>query len=262
VRGVMVAGRARVPVMRVLSSELIERVSDAVAIILVVWFTLRGLTLTLALRLALGVLELGVGLAVLFGILLVIQNVNIRHRLEAWEPAPRAWRRVKRVAVEAIDAAARLTIRTLFVALSAALAATAVNVVSLWCLLRAYHLRLSPLDAAAVFAIITIGTFLPNAPGNLGPWQVLLRDRFTVVWDLRRSSRWFQLGCLLPLGHTPHPHGLLRASHLAVLLVGAPSGPEDPRGSGPRLEASRSSAGVSGANSCRIAPARWHRGAS
>ena len=171
VRGVMVAGRAKVPVMRVLSSELIERVSDAVAIILVVWFTLRGLTLTLALRLALGVLELGVGVAVLFGILLVVQNVNMRHHLEAWKPAPRAWQRVKTVSVEAIDAAARLTIRTLFVALSAALAATAVNVVSLWCLLRAYHLRLSPLDAAAVFAIITIGTFLPNAPGNLGPWQ-------------------------------------------------------------------------------------------
>ena len=88
------------------------------------------------------------------------------------------------------------------VALSAALAATAVNVVSLWCLLRAYHLRLSPLDAAAVFAIITIGTFLPNAPGNLGPWQF-----FCVVglqlFGSRRSSRGFQLGGLLPLDYPP-----------------------------------------------------------
>ena len=171
VRGVMIARRARVPVMRVLSSELVERVSDAIAIILVVWFTLRGLTLTLALRLALAMLEVGVGLAVLFAILLIAQNVNIRHRLETWKPASKASARVKSAAVEVIDAAARLTIRTLVVALSAALAATVVNVGSLWCLLRAYHLPLTLLDAAAVFAIILIGTFLPNTPSNLGPWQ-------------------------------------------------------------------------------------------
>jgi uncharacterized protein (TIRG00374 family) len=113
VRGAMVSRRADVPVVRVFSSELIERVSDAVAIILVVWLTLRGLALTLALRLALGVLELGVGLAVLFGILLVVQNVNIRHHLQAWKPVPRAWRRAKTIAVESMDATARLTITNL-----------------------------------------------------------------------------------------------------------------------------------------------------
>ena len=172
VRGVMIARRADVAAMQVFSTELMERVSDAMAIILVVWFTLRGLALSLALRLALGALEVGVGVAVVLGILLVVQNVNIHHHLESWAPGSKVWRRVKAAAVEVIDAAARLTIRTLVVALSAALAATAVNIGSLWCLLRAYHMPLTLLDAAAVFAIITVGTFLPNTPSNLGPWQL------------------------------------------------------------------------------------------
>jgi len=59
----------------------------------------------------------------------------------------------------------------LVVSLSAAVAATVVNVVSFWCLARAYHIHLALLDAAAVFAIIMIGTFLPNTPSNLGSWQ-------------------------------------------------------------------------------------------
>ena len=80
IRGVMVARRAKVPTVRVLSSELVERVSDAIAIILVVWFTLRGLALNVALRLALGALEVGVGVSVAIGVLLVAQNVNIRSR--------------------------------------------------------------------------------------------------------------------------------------------------------------------------------------
>jgi len=140
VRGVMIARRAEVPAVRVLYTELVERVSDAVALILVVWFTLRGLVLTLALRLALGALEVGVVLAVFFGILLMVQNVNIRQRFDAWKPASRAWRRVKSATIEVIESAARLTTRTLVVSLCAAAVAMVVNIGSLWCLFRAYHL--------------------------------------------------------------------------------------------------------------------------
>jgi len=89
IRGVMVARRTRVHVMRVLSTEFVERISDAVAIIFVVWFTLRGLMLTFALRLGLAALEVGVGLAVLLGILLIVQNVSIRNRFDAWKPKSR-----------------------------------------------------------------------------------------------------------------------------------------------------------------------------
>lgn len=171
VRGLIIARRAEVHVVRVLSTELVERVSDAVAIVLAVSFSLRGLALTLAWRLALATLEVAVGLAILGGVVLVARNMTLRCRLETWGPASKASRLLRTAAIEVVDAAARLTARALAVSLFAALAATIVNMLAFWCLLRAYHIPLGPLDAAAVFAIIMIGTFLPNAPGKVGPWQ-------------------------------------------------------------------------------------------
>ncbi|MCL5736751.1 MAG: flippase-like domain-containing protein [Actinobacteria bacterium] len=52
VRGAIIARKHGVSLTRVLSTELIERVADAFAIILVVWITLRGLALPYALRIA------------------------------------------------------------------------------------------------------------------------------------------------------------------------------------------------------------------
>jgi len=171
VRGFIVARRAGVSAVRVLSTEVVERVADAIAIILVVWFTLRGLMLTFALRLALGFLEVGVGLIVIFGIVLVVQSVNLRNRFEAWHPIRRTSRLLRSSALEVIRTVALLSLRAMLVALSAAVGAVIVNIASYWCILRAYHLNLSLLQAAALFAIVMIGTFLPNTPGNLGSWQ-------------------------------------------------------------------------------------------
>jgi uncharacterized membrane protein YbhN (UPF0104 family) len=59
----------------------------------------------------------------------------------------------------------------MLVAVAAALAATAVNITAYWLMLRAYHLDLTLLQAAALFAIVMMGTFLPGTPGNVGSWQ-------------------------------------------------------------------------------------------
>lgn len=171
VRGVMIARQAHVHVVRVLSTELVERLSDAVVIILVVALAVRGLTFSRTWHLALSGVELAVGLLALIGVLLVVRNASIRHRLTGWQPASRASRVVKSVGLEGIDAAGRLSLRALAVCFSVAIAATAINIGSLWCLLRAYHIPLSLTDAAAIFVIIVIGTFLPSTPGNLGSWQ-------------------------------------------------------------------------------------------
>ena len=64
VRGVIVARSAGANVTQVLSTELVERVVDAIAIVLVVLFALRGLVLPQALQVVRIVLEVGVGLAV------------------------------------------------------------------------------------------------------------------------------------------------------------------------------------------------------
>ena len=40
-----------------------------------------------------------------------------------------------------------------------------------WLAMLAYGLRLSPLAAAAVFAIVHVGSSLPGVPGNIGTYQ-------------------------------------------------------------------------------------------
>jgi len=171
VRAVIVARQSRTSLTRVVSTELIERVADAFAIILLVWFTLRGLVLPYALRVALAIMEVGVVLAVAIGLFVAARQQNLRQHLERWRPRPRLLRRLKMIALELVEAAERMTVVKVVVAMVAALASAAVNVTAYWLILHAYHIQMSWMHSAAVFAIVMIGTFLPNAPGNTGTWQ-------------------------------------------------------------------------------------------
>jgi glycosyltransferase 2 family protein len=171
VRAVIVARQSRISLTRVLSTELIERVSDALAIILLVWFTLRGLTLPYGLRIGLAVMEVGVGIAVAAGLFLAARQQNLRGHLNRWQPHLKIVVRLRMIALELVEAAERMSVSKMLVSVGAALAAAAVNVTAYWLILHAYHIQLSWLHAAAVFTIVMIGTFLPNAPGNTGTWQ-------------------------------------------------------------------------------------------
>jgi hypothetical protein len=73
--------------------------------------------------------------------------------------------------LDVVDTAGYVGVKSMAVTMAAALAAIVINVMTYWLLLRAYHISLNPLQAAGLFAIVMIGTFLPNTPGNVGPWQ-------------------------------------------------------------------------------------------
>lgn len=171
VRGVIVARQARASVTRVLTTELIERVADALAIILAAWFALRGLAIPYALRIALTLLEVGVGVAIVAGFLMAAQQVNLSTHLGAWRTSRRISRGLKSVGLDLIQAAGSVRVKTMLAAIAAGLAAAAVNIFAYWLILRAYHIDLSVLHAAALFVIVMIGTFLPGTPGNVGTWQ-------------------------------------------------------------------------------------------
>jgi uncharacterized protein (TIRG00374 family) len=171
VRGVMVARQAQTSVTSVFSTELLERTSDAIALILVVWFTLRGLVLPQALRLVLAALEVLIGVALVAGFVLGLQRGNLAARVVSSQPSSRIGRRLRSVVLSLMTTLGRFTIRGLLVSISTALGIVILRVGVLWLLLTAYHLHLSFLHAAGLFAIIMIGTFLPNTPGNIGSWQ-------------------------------------------------------------------------------------------
>jgi uncharacterized protein (TIRG00374 family) len=171
VRGVMVARPARTSVASVFSTELLERVSDAIALILVIWFTLRGLALPQALRLVLATLEAFIGAAIVIGFVLALRMGNLAARVVSWQTSSKMGGRLRSAVLNIAAATSGFTVRGLLVAISTALGIAILRVGVLWLLLTAYHLHLSFLHAAGLFAIVMIGTFLPNTPGNIGSWQ-------------------------------------------------------------------------------------------
>ena len=171
VRGVIVARSARANVTQVLSTELVERVVDAMAIVLVVFFALRGLVLPRVLQIVRIALEVGVGLAIAGAILLALRRDYLVARIEAWQADKKTARRVRSITLDLVRALGWTRPKALGVAFGAALVAAVVNVSAYWLMLRAYHLPLSPVQAAGGFSVVMIGTFLPGTPGNVGSWQ-------------------------------------------------------------------------------------------
>jgi uncharacterized membrane protein YbhN (UPF0104 family) len=149
----------------------VDRVVDAVAIILVVWFALRGLALPQALRVVRILLEVGVGVAIAGGLVVIIRRVDLVRRLQGWTAANPVSRRIRSVGLDVVQAIGWVRPKAMMVAMAAALAAAVVNVAAYWLMLRAYHINLSWIQAAGLFAIVMVGTFLPGTPGNVGSWQ-------------------------------------------------------------------------------------------
>ncbi len=58
--------------------------------------------------------------------------------------------------------------RTLAQVMPASFLYLVLQVFSYWALMKAFQLDFSPWDAAAVLAIVRLGTVVPNAPGNIG----------------------------------------------------------------------------------------------
>jgi glycosyltransferase 2 family protein len=171
VRGVIVARKTGASLTQVLSTELVERVVDAAAIVLVVWFALRGLVLPRALQVVRIVIEVGVGVAIAAGLLLALRRASLLSRFEGWKVSNRVLRRIRLVGLDLVQALGWTRLTAIGVTFSAALGAAAVNVTAYWLILHAYHILLSPIQAAGLFAIVMIGTFMPGTPGNVGSWQ-------------------------------------------------------------------------------------------
>ena len=119
------------------STELVERVADAIALILVVSFTLRGLNIPFALRIALAVLEVGVGLAIVTGLVMAAQHVSLQDHLQAWKPSRRTTRGMRSAGLDLIETLGRVRVRAMLVVIAAALAAAALNITAYWLILRA-----------------------------------------------------------------------------------------------------------------------------
>jgi glycosyltransferase 2 family protein len=150
---------------------VVERVSDAMTLVLLVWITIGGLALPVSLQIAMGGLESLVVLALGGGFIIYLRRRGFHARLDSSEPSGRAGRWFKSVVLGMRASAIRITPRGLLVAILSAFGIVALRTGVLWLLLAAYHIDLSYLQAAGLFALISVGSFLPSAPGKVGSWQ-------------------------------------------------------------------------------------------
>ncbi len=171
-RGLIVARRTGRGLANVLSTEVVERVSDGLALAALVWVATRHLHMPHVLRLAEILLDVVVITVVLVGVLLALRGESFHDWITRWQPRGRIRHRVQQVGVDLLVGLRVLRdARAVVVAGIVAVGINVLQVFIMWMMLRAYHIDLSILHAATVLAIISIGIFIPNTPGNVGPWQ-------------------------------------------------------------------------------------------
>ena len=171
-RGLIVARRTGRGLATVLSTEVVERVSDGAALSILAWVAIRHLHLPRPVRLAQVVLEIAVATGIVMAMFVALRGESFRDQITAWNPRRSVGRRVREVGLD-LGAGLRVLrdLRAIAMASAVAVMASVAQVFVLWTMLHAYHIDLSILHAAAVLAVINIGIFLPNTPGNVGPWQ-------------------------------------------------------------------------------------------
>lgn len=171
VRGVMVARRTRTATVRVLSSQAVERAADGLALVLVAWLAIRGLRVPTAVDQALLALVALVAAMMAVGLFMTLQHRRLHGYVDSREPVGRVGRALKGASLELLTGAKAVKAWTMPISISTGLGMIIMQVVVMWLMLYAYHIDLSPLQAAALFGIITIGTLIPSAPAKIGAWQ-------------------------------------------------------------------------------------------
>lgn len=175
VRGYLVTRWTPIPVTGVLSSMLVERFLDGVWMVLAVGVVVLTVPLPDYLVDAEDLLAAGIFVAAALFVVMVLW------RSGPAEPAAppgdvrqsrlRHWLSTVMEAIRQIGGS-----RWFFVAAAMSALLLALQVVSFWLVMEAYHLRLSLWQGAAVFLIVHLGTMTPGAPSNVGTYQF-----FTVV---------------------------------------------------------------------------------
>lgn len=157
----------------IVSSMLLERFCDAIW--LAIGFALVAMLVPLPRDLMLAGDALGIFVIAATAVFVTL----VLRRRRGTPPAdasgaaktgPPLWRVIRRLAAE-IRAVGGT--RAFYGALLVSLGIPLLQGVSLWVLLLGYGFGLSPWAGLAIFLIVHLGTALPNAPGNIGTYQLL-----------------------------------------------------------------------------------------
>jgi len=168
-RAYLVASWARVGIVPILPSIMVERLLDGVFLTVAFGLTAIAVRLPDALDDAGDVL----GVLVLLGVAAFLLVVATQGQAQARPRNPNRLLAsvvslVQRLAggLRAIGISARL-----YYAAGISLLMLASQIAAIWLLMMSYGLELPFVAAAVVFIIVSLGTAVPNAPGNVGTFQ-------------------------------------------------------------------------------------------
>jgi len=208
IRGYLLTIWAEIPISLTLTSMVIERVLDGIWVVLAFGLTASFVSMPRALVDAAQILALGVlALAAVF--LYVLFRKQHAHTFLSG----RSW---GRKFLHVLDQIHQLgDWRTLALSFGITCLYWIAQILPVWALFHSYEMDLSFPEASVVLVIKTIGTVIPNAPGNLGVFQsvvVLALGIFSVEHSVAQELSFLMWAALtLPL---------LIAGFVAVLLTG------------------------------------------
>lgn len=235
VRGAVVAKRTHRGLAGVLATQVVERVSDALAMVILVAVAMHGVTLPASLQFARTILYgVVVALVVVVGVL-ALRQAALRSRLTHWRPQRRLGTQVRRVSLDLSTGLALLrNAKALAVTVASSLGMVGLQVVMLWFALRAYHIDLGFVQAAGVVSVISIGTAVPTMPSNVGSWQLSCVLGLSLFGVPAETAAGFSLvafivlslvqicGGIIALATSPFSFGQLRQGHRGETALGSP----------------------------------------
>jgi glycosyltransferase 2 family protein len=166
-----------------LSSALIERVFDGIWLALCLLVTLHFVQLPRQLHfLADGSWFLG--LVVLGGVLLlgVAMTRHVRDGRHPVIPPSRGWRGHLSVLVKDLGLIGHS--RYLYWSFLVSLPYLLIQVIPVWASFKGYGFDLDLTEAFALMVFLRLGSILPQAPGNLGVFQILTREVLVLVFNV------------------------------------------------------------------------------
>src|SRR5690606_6567447 len=108
--------------------------------------------------------------------------------------------------------------RALIPATAASLGVLLFQALAFWCVIAAYGLPVSVLAGVAVFLIVHLGTAIPNAPANVGSFQLFTVLGLSIFGVEKEQAAGFSAGVFLVLTVPLWLIGFVALSHTGLSL--------------------------------------------
>lgn len=195
-RGIITSTRSGIPAPRVFSTILVEKVLDVLTLLLLLGVSLPFVGLSKRLggpAIAVGVVVIAVTLTLLALVLRPNLTRKLVALLAAWLPA-NIRVRVETASGQVLEGLAPLSDPAIAARLGMwSLATWLTNVLTVYLMLLAFNVNISPLAATVVVVAANLSMVVPAAPGNVGTLELAVITVLTALGQTENTAQSFAL---------------------------------------------------------------------